>query len=75
MLHVIEHTLEESIRLLPFLLAAYILMEYVEHHMGDRTKRMIQTSGRFGPVIGSIAGIVPQCGFSAMAIAGFQPVW
>ena len=28
---------------------------------------MIQTSGRFGPVIGSIAGIVPQCGFSAMA--------
>ena len=67
MLHVIEHTLEESIRLLPFLLAAYILMEYVEHHMGDRTKRMIQTSGRFGPVIGSIAGIVPQCGFSAMA--------
>ena len=67
MLHVIGHTLEESLRLFPFLLAAYILMEYVEHHMGDKTLRAIQASGRFGPVIGSVAGIVPQCGFSAMA--------
>lgn len=65
--HSIEHTLEESIRLLPFLLITYIIMEYIEHKMGESTQRFVQTSGKLGPVIGSIAGAFPQCGFSAAA--------
>lgn len=65
--HALMHTLEESIRLLPFLLVTYILMEYLEHKMGDHTQKFVQTSGKFGPVIGGILGAFPQCGFSAAA--------
>ena len=65
--HAIEHTLEESIRLLPFLLITYIVMEYIEHKMGERTQKFVQTSGKLGPVVGSILGAFPQCGFSAAA--------
>lgn len=65
--HAIEHTLEESIRLLPFLLITYIIMEYIEHKMGESTQKFVETSGKLGPVIGSIAGAFPQCGFSAAA--------
>lgn len=42
-------------------------MEYIEHKMSAGTRRVVQASGRFGPLIGSIAGIFPQCGFSAAA--------
>ncbi len=35
--------------------------------MSAHTRHMVQASGRFGPLIGSIAGIFPQCGFSAAA--------
>ncbi len=42
-------------------------MELLEHKAGDKAKKAIQKSGAFGPVIGGILGIVPQCGFSAAA--------
>ena len=42
-------------------------MEFLEHKTGEKTKTFVQKSGRFGPVLGGIAGIFPQCGFSAAA--------
>lgn len=67
MLDVLIDTLKDSIRLVPFLFIAYLIMEYVEHKTSDKTKNVIQKSGRFGPFLGSLLGIFPQCGFSAMA--------
>lgn len=66
-LHMIEHTLEDTINLLPFLFLTYLLMEYIEHRMKEKTKLAIEHSGRFAPVLGGIIGIFPQCGFSAAA--------
>jgi len=57
----------DSAKLLPFLFITYLLMEFIEHKTTDKTKRAIEKSGRFGPVLGSFLGAVPQCGFSAMA--------
>lgn len=57
----------DSLKLLPFLFITYLLMEYIEHKTGEKTKNVIKKSGRFGPFFGSILGIVPQCGFSAAA--------
>ena len=65
--HVIIHAVKDSIKLLPFLLITYILMEYIEHKMTDKSKKAIEKAGRFGPVIGGIVGAVPQCGFSVSA--------
>ena len=67
MYDIILDTLMDGIRLLPFLFITYIVMEYIEHKMSAGTRRVVQASGRFGPLIGSIAGIFPQCGFSAAA--------
>ena len=67
LLHIFEHTLEDSMKLLPFLFITYLVMEYIEHRMGEKTKEAIERSGRFGPLFGGILGAFPQCGFSAAA--------
>lgn len=64
---IIMDTLKDGIRLLPFLFITYLIMEYIEHKMSGKTRKAVQASGRFGPLIGSIAGVFPQCGFSAAA--------
>ena len=67
MLEVIEDALIDSIKLLPFLFITYLIMEYIEHKTSDKSKEAIKKSGKFGPIIGSILGIFPQCGFSVSA--------
>ena len=67
MLEVLKDTLIDGIKLLPFLFIAYVIMEYLEHKTGEKTKKIIKQSGKFGPLLGGILGIFPQCGFSAAA--------
>ncbi len=67
MIEIIEETLIDSIKLLPFLFITYLIMEYIEHKMGEKSKKTIQKSGKWGPFFGSILGIFPQCGFSVSA--------
>ena len=67
MLEVIKETLIDSIKLLPFLFITYLIMEYIEHKISHKTKATIEKSGKFGPLIGSLLGILPQCGFSVAA--------
>lgn len=67
MMDIIQDTLIDSVRLLPFLFLTYLAMEYLEHRTGDKARRMVKKAGRFGPLVGGILGAVPQCGFSAAA--------
>lgn len=67
MLDIIIDTLIDSIKLLPFLFVTYLILEYLEHKTGGKAQNVIKKSGKFGPAIGSLLGIVPQCGFSAAA--------
>ena len=62
---VILDTLLDTAKLLPFLYLAYLFMEFLEHHAGGKTERLLAKSGRVGPLWGGLFGIVPQCGFSA----------
>ena len=67
MWHIIEHSILDSIILVPFLFLTYLAMEYLEHKAGDKTARLVRKAGKWGPLIGGVAGVVPQCGFSAAA--------
>lgn len=67
MLHVIEETLIDTLKLVPFLFLTYLAMEYLEHRTGEKAQRLIKKAGRMGPVLGGMLGIVPQCGFSTAA--------
>lgn len=57
----------DSIKILPFLFLTYLVMEYVEHKMGEHSKDVIRKSGKLGPLLGAVCGAFPQCGFSAAA--------
>ena len=50
----------DSIKILPFLFLTYLVMEYVEHKMGENSKDIIRKSGKFGPLLGAVCGVVPQ---------------
>ena len=67
MLDAIIDSLIDTVKLIPFLLITYIIMEFIEHKTSHKTKDAIKKSGHFGPLIGGILGVVPQCGFSAAA--------
>ena len=67
MLDIVQDTLIDAVKLIPFLFIAYLLMEYLEHKTGDKTKEIVKKSGKLGPLFGGILGIFPQCGFSATA--------
>ena len=67
MLEIIQDTLIDTLKLIPFLFITYLIMEYIEHKTKDKTKETIKKSGKFGPLIGSILGVFPQCGFSVSA--------
>lgn len=76
MLHILEHTLEhtitDTISLLPFLFITYLAMELMEHYAGSKFNKAIQNSGKFGPFLGAVLGVMPQCGFSAAAASFFS---
>jgi hypothetical protein len=57
----------DSVKLLPFLFLTYLAMEYLEHKAGEKMQEAIRKSGKAGPLVGSILGVFPQCGFSAAA--------
>lgn len=64
---IIIDTLLDAVRLFPFLFIAFLLIEFFEHKLRDKNKSIITKSKKFGPIIGSILGAFPQCGFSVIA--------
>ena len=67
MIDILIDALIDSIKILPFLFITYLIMEYIEHKMSEKSKITIKKAGRLGPLLGSSVGIIPQCGFSASA--------
>lgn len=65
--HVLEHSVSDTLYLIPFLFVTYLVMEWLEHKTGSRTRDAIRRAGSAGPVAGALLGVVPQCGFSAAA--------
>ncbi len=67
MLHVLEHSLIDSLKILPVLFLVYVLIEIIEDKSSNFFKRNKKLNGKFAPVIASGVGIIPQCGFSVIA--------
>jgi len=67
LLHIIIHTLKDSIHLIPFLFIAFLIIELIEHKLSKKTEKLIAKAGKGGPIIGALLGGIPQCGFSVVA--------
>ncbi len=61
---IVVDTLIDLIKIVPFLFLAFVIMEYIEHKV--KRKSDVLKSQKFGPLIGSILGVIPQCGFSVL---------
>lgn len=64
---VILDTSFDCLKMLPFLFMAFILIEALEHYSSEFTEKLLVKVGKAGPIVGAVAGCVPQCGFSVMA--------
>lgn len=67
MLDIIQETILDTLKILPFLFIAFVLIELTEHKLNKKNKKTITKSKKYGPIIGSLLGLIPQCGFSVMA--------
>ena len=59
--------IQETLLLLPFLFATYLVLETVEAHAGGALERFLERARSVGPLAGALAGAIPQCGVSAAA--------
>ena len=59
--------IQETLLLLPFLFATYLVLEAVEARAGGALERFLERSRSVGPLVGGLAGAIPQCGVSAAA--------
>ncbi len=66
-MHVLEHSLIDSIKIIPFIFLVYLLIEYLEHKNNTFLTHKLMKSKGFGAVYGALLGSVPQCGFSVIA--------
>ena len=57
----------DSIHLVPFLFIVFVIIEILEFYHADRINALLKKSGKSGVLIGAIASIIPQCGFSVIA--------
>ena len=62
---ILKDALLDTLKLIPFLFFAFLIIELVEHKL--KNKEILKKSGKFGPIIGSLLGGVPQCGFASLA--------
>ena len=58
---------QETLLLLPFLFATYLVLEAIEAKAGGALERFLERARSVGPAAGALAGAVPQCGISAAA--------
>ena len=67
MMDLLVDILVDNLLLLPFLFPTYLVLEAIEAHAGGALERALGRARRWGPLAGSLSGVVPQCGFSAAA--------
>ena len=66
-IHIVSHTLLDTLNIVPFLYVAFLIIEFLEHKLSKKSKKVIQKSGKLGPLFGGVLGMLPQCGFSVLA--------
>ena len=57
----------DSLKVFPFLLLLYIIIEVVEEKISTGTKFFKYTQGKYATLVGAGLGLIPQCGFSVVA--------
>ncbi len=57
----------DSIHLIPFLFFVFLIIEILEFYYADKINSTLKKTGKGSVLIGALAAIFPQCGFSVIA--------
>lgn len=57
----------DSFHVLPLLFIVFLIIEFVEFFYSEKINSFMKKSEKSAPLIGSLASIIPQCGFSVIA--------
>lgn len=63
----VQDAILDSLHLLPFLFIVFLIIEILEFYYVDKINSALKHTGKLGVLIGAVAAIFPQCGFSVMA--------
>ncbi len=63
-LHIAEHSLLDTLPVIPVLFIIYFLMEYFWHIKALDLLNFLRMSGKYGVVVATLFGLIPQCGMS-----------
>ncbi len=56
----------DTLKVVPILYLVYLLVCYVGHNSNNKYVNIMNKTKKFGPLIGSCLGVIPQCGFSVV---------
>ncbi len=56
----------DTLKMLPFLFLAFIIIEILEHKAQDKIQALFTRAGSAGPAVATLFGCIPQCGFSVL---------
>lgn len=59
--------LVDTLKLLPYLLITFLVLELIEHKISNKNQKILSKNKKYGPIFGGLLGALPQCGFSSMA--------
>lgn len=57
----------DSLKIIPFLFTVFLIIEILEFYYADRINNFIKKTGKASILAGTLAAILPQCGFSVIA--------
>ena len=72
MLDMLLDALVDTLKLLPYLLVTFLILELLEHKLSKKNEKILSNNKKYGPILGGILGGLPQCGFSTMASGLFS---
>ena len=72
MLDCIVDGLIDTLKLLPYLLVTFLILEFIENKLSKRNAKILSDNKKLGPILGGLLGALPQCGFSSMSASLFS---
>ena len=66
-LHILEHSLLDTLKILPVLLLVYFLIEFLEYKQAGKLNNLKFLNKKHSSIFGAVFGGFPQCGFSVIA--------
>ena len=67
MLDILVDALIDTLKLLPYLIITFLILEFIEHKLSKKNEEVLVKNRKYAPILGGMLGALPQCGFGTVA--------